>query len=1181
MLSLEQLHLGLLAVRMNLLLEEDLVRILGKIDREKPNIDRILVEEGFLSDETLAEVQRIQRWNINKAEGDLEQSIDALNPSDVLCNSICTLGEEDEPDDKSVSLFRELVDRKKKFEDRRDELIGVREGESGPAGPSKPERIPSALRDDFGEPIPDSSEIPADENAHPLPKGDNTMAMDMDKVIDEGGAPALVRGIGGRPRGAIDPIDSPSVLLYLKEQMGIRGDVSLDQTGSEDDEPGHVQKAGNDSGVLAKTFSSQKYTGGDRIGVGGMGEVRRVFDRDLRRAVALKKLLHDNRKAVERFIEEAQVTGQLEHPNIVPVHELGVTSDHELFFTMKLVRGRSLKEILIDLRKGKDKAKKKYTLSKLIDIFQKVCEGIAFAHSRGVIHRDVKPANIMVGEFGEVQVMDWGLAKVVGREDTSGEDIVRTLRSTDDSQRSLDGSVIGTPSYMPPEQAKGAIAEVDERSDIYSLGALLYELITLSPPFAGKNAMAIIERVVKGGVQSPEKVAPKDRIVPRDLAAIAMKALSYKKADRYRRVGDLMKDLEAYRGGFSVSAISDNAAVKALKWLRRNPILAGGMAAAVVLLFFGIFITSAYFEGREQEKIEDYFRIARSDLDQANFQDAMYGFVKVLGLDEDNKEALAGVEETALQLAKQKEEAAAALAKEKELARIGEILREARASKDQFLASGDTISQAGQSLADLESSIDPWEKLEKKMPLWDANRTLVSRQTERIIKFTNAVSLYSSILAIDPSSREARSSLAALYYERLREAEEARDNKDVIYYKKMMETYDDGVNAAKLQRGGACEITTNPRGAEVFLLRYEEGRDRRLIPVPYDPRRGPKPDFNISQYAGTSISLMLESYATVMMSSYNSLGRSPVQSFSLPEGSYLLYISMDGYREVRRPFIVERDRRETIEVDLYESSLIPESFVYIPGGRYRIGGDVGAAASVRESEVVIENFAIQAVEETTNNWNYFINLPEYRDKVLVAGRYSLIPRQAIASDPVWQINPTTGVITPEPGREGDHPINFVTYFDAKTYLEWFTGYWKDQGFDVTMRLPTDNEWEVAARGADQRIYPWGNYFDWSFCFGRLSFQIDPRMGFLAYPRAVGGAWVIDESPFGVRDMAGSHREWVDSFFDESDQFIRSIRGGSKFDQNEFAFRCASRTADLPLNPSAQCGFRVAFTLPDK
>jgi eukaryotic-like serine/threonine-protein kinase len=300
-----------------------------------------------------------------------------------------------------------------------------------------------------------------------------------------------------------------------------------------------------------------------------MGVVREAMDRDICRQVAMK-VLHVGMTSDDdlgRFVNEAQITGQLEHPSIVPVYELGSQEGGSPFYTMKRVRGRSLAEIIDE---------GDLSLPRLLSIFLKACDGVAFAHANRVVHRDLKPANIMVGEYGEVLVLDWGVAKLLDQtEEPVAESAavdfanVSSVQGTAHVDVTMAGDVLGTPAYMPPEQAYGKIHEIDERSDIYSLGAILYEMLTGCSPVEGTSAQQILINVSQGKIQPPEKRTPK-RLIPAELSAVAMKALAKEKNNRYADVPALSADINRYLDGRAVSAKDDSFFESLAKLLRRN-----------------------------------------------------------------------------------------------------------------------------------------------------------------------------------------------------------------------------------------------------------------------------------------------------------------------------------------------------------------------------------------------------------------------------------------------------------------------------------------------------------------------------------------------------------------------------------------------------------------------------------
>ena len=343
---------------------------------------------------------------------------------------------------------------------------------------------------------------------------------------------------------------------------------------------------------------------------GGQGAVLRIWDEDLRRNLAMKVILGQGEaqagdtpqvdsKTLGRFLEEAQVTGQLEHPGIVPVHELGLDSEGRIYFTMKLVKGQTLKEIFDLVHAGEEG----WTVTRALGVMLKVCEAMSYAHSKGVIHRDLKPGNIMVGRFGEVYVMDWGLARVLGEEDRKDIRIQPEMKTeafrserrdradeTPDSPLvTMDGDVVGTPAYMSPEQARGDLDQLGPQSDVYAVGAMLYHLLSgqmpYVPPGAKANAYAVWRWVMEG---PPKPVLEIANDVPAELEAICEKMMARKVADRYADMEGLAGDLRAFLEGRVVQAHETGAWAETRKWVRRNKPLAASLAAVVLALVAGM-----------------------------------------------------------------------------------------------------------------------------------------------------------------------------------------------------------------------------------------------------------------------------------------------------------------------------------------------------------------------------------------------------------------------------------------------------------------------------------------------------------------------------------------------------------------------------------------------------------------
>lgn len=523
----------------------------------------------------------------------------------------------------------------------------------------------------------------------PLPASDDGMAVTL-----PGGAPGIA------PTGPVTTNQTPEDLTVLRSPLrSLPGGVTpngADPTLLNASSP----KPPASSTRASEPASGVRYIPGELLGHGGMGRVMAAFDPHLRREVAIKSLLDPQEgQTRQRFLDEAQVTGQLEHPNIIPVHELGHDPKTGPYLVMKRVRGRSLKDVLAMLANRRpdvlarlaesdvaseirsidasgaghgraaetiaandtasgtsrpstasDDAAFDETIAPgaaargqsaslppvkrashpgavpdtvekalpwLLNLFGKVCEAVAYAHSRGIIHRDLKPENIMVGEFGEVLVMDWGLAKEVGRTDQV-DDRRMTRRGSESggsAVRTQDGDVLGTPMYMPPEQARGQIQALDERSDVYSLGVILYEILALERPYDGSSVYHVLSQVMEGEFRPPRERnrAPWD--IPRELEAVVLKAMAPNREDRYATVLELRADVEAWFGGRRLSAAAYTAWDLMLLWVKRHTaaVITGLAAFAVLTVVIVAFVLSLARERAEAQRQSELHRIAAAE----------------------------------------------------------------------------------------------------------------------------------------------------------------------------------------------------------------------------------------------------------------------------------------------------------------------------------------------------------------------------------------------------------------------------------------------------------------------------------------------------------------------------------------------------------------------------------------
>jgi serine/threonine protein kinase len=302
-------------------------------------------------------------------------------------------------------------------------------------------------------------------------------------------------------------------------------------------------------------FDGTRYEILDRIGSGGMGTVYRARDRELDREVALKVLRVVDPESAARMLQEARVIARLEHPGIVPIHDVGRLADGRVFYAMKLVVGERLDQIVL---RGE-------LLPTRLRAFERIGEAVAFAHAQGVIHRDLKPENVMVGPCGEVLVMDWGLAK----RDSEPDPMLDASRLSD-GVATDHGAVLGTPGYMAPEQSRGDAASVDTRCDVYGLGALLYFLLVGAPP--------------------PPPPFPSARLrsdVPPALEAVCRKALAVDPAGRYPTVSDLAREVSSFLAGDAVRAYPEGTLARGVRLARKHRVailLVGAYVSVRVLL---------------------------------------------------------------------------------------------------------------------------------------------------------------------------------------------------------------------------------------------------------------------------------------------------------------------------------------------------------------------------------------------------------------------------------------------------------------------------------------------------------------------------------------------------------------------------------------------------------------------
>ncbi len=431
---------------------------------------------------------------------------------------------------------------------------------------------------------------------------------DADRNIVDQAVEETIQACGGNPAAALESLGGEEAI-----QRSFQGSQVLTEMDENRKKGPQSLPTLDNREIPAVEETPGRYEEVREHGRGGVGRVLLVHDEHLGRDIALKELLpepidseSDTLKSpsspsiplIARFLQEARITSQLDHPGIVPVYELGRRQDGTLYYTMKLVRGKTLNRAIKDAGSLEKRLE-------LLPHFVDLCQAIAYAHSRGVIHRDIKPSNVMVGEFGETVVLDWGLAKVRDQEDiheNSMEKTVHALQLGEDGEaaKTAYGQVLGTPVYMAPEQAQGEIDKVNERTDVYALGAALYILLTGEPPFKGKSAQAVIQKVIH---EEPEPIRSLEPKVPAELAAICAKAMAKDPAIRYLTAKELADEIQRYQSDGLVGAYEYKFSEHLWRFVnKRKAILVTASLALIILLGVGVF---SFLQVVEEKKVAE------------------------------------------------------------------------------------------------------------------------------------------------------------------------------------------------------------------------------------------------------------------------------------------------------------------------------------------------------------------------------------------------------------------------------------------------------------------------------------------------------------------------------------------------------------------------------------------------
>ena len=887
-----------------------------------------------------------------------------------------------------------------------------------------------------------------------------------------------------------------------------------------------------------------------------MGIVYEAIQISLNRRVALKVLpqeLATDPNAGRRFRREVEAAARLKQPNIVPIYCFA-EEDGILYYAMELLEGRSLSDLIKETRYAtqegsrlsdpradgvapgpgitdlqrqptvamphplplpveadagdEDRQQRQPMPSPRPEYVQQACRilihaarAIDHAHRQGVIHRDVKPQNMFVTKEGQVKITDFGLARDEG-----------DLKVTET------GRTVGTPLYMSPEQIAGGNVPIDKRTDVYSLGVTLFEMLTFAVPFEGRSRDVIYRQIMFDEPPRPRRV---NRSLPRDLETIILKAMEKDPAMRYQSASELADDLVRFISGEAIWARPTSLAMHVTKWIRRNRKVAVVAVAAVVLLTGTVLGLIAHQKATRRRRATALLQTAREARAGGQLKTAAARCSQALalwpGMPDVQREAgrvdeQMGRQEQARREAEQRQKA------QQETLAGQSLIREAGA----LTAS---IQRAKEAVLQLRRAVERAEAPGREQELWDSEAE-VDRLLKRQDQLSGeAVGHLLSAVMLDSGNAGAKAALADVYWQKLCEAAAERQSGQMDHFAGLVKAYDvTGRYAEQLRGDGSLEIRTSPPGASVSIATYTE--------------RGPL--------------LVTENGQT--------LGQTPVRRFSLPMGSYLVTLRRPGYAETRYPVLIDRLEDETLSITLYTEDEVGAGFIYVPAGKYLMGFRSGTEAfgdAVREA--FVDSFFIAKCELLCEEYREFINDLAQEDAQKALAH---VPRYRLEAGHYWELSNGRFVRkkdVPTPAEGPAMPIHSISYYDAVAYCRW-----RSRKEEVTYRLPTCAEWEKASRGADGRVFPWGNRFYPTFCN-----VCSPRKAETIVERV--GSRPYDCSPYGVMDMAGNMLEWC---ADTESRGTCARQHGGHFGGPPSATRCAATRLQGNANVNTQNSLRL-------